>query len=29
MRTENENYNTKHLSGWVKIRLDAAEERVS
>lgn len=29
MKTENENYNTKNLSGWVKIRLDAAEERIS
>ena len=29
MKTENENYNTKNFSGWVKIRLDAAEEGIS
>lgn len=29
MKTENENSNTKNLSGWVKIRLDAAEGRIS
>ena len=29
MKPENENYHTKNLSGWVKIRLDAAEEGIS